>query len=196
MKLAKLKIAKTGSLLALGALSANVMAQSVGSITHIPYSESIPALGGMGLLVLSALLGVVSLRFLKQRNASNTTFLLTATLLGAVAAAGSGVKLISDANAISGVSLSEGSGGVVSIPEQGYNTVHNDTGRGQQISEIELIDECTLLEPEEMVLNGGTKDKDNGGSFVGSCSDDPGTIMAAGDYCEVLVVCDEVNGGD
>ena len=98
MKLANSRIVKTVTLLTLGAASTNVMAGGVGSITHILYSASIPALGGMGLIVLSALLGVVSLRFLKQHKASSTSFLLTATLVGALAAAGSGVKLISDAN--------------------------------------------------------------------------------------------------
>jgi len=189
------RISVYSTFLALLALvSVDTLAGSVGSLTHVPYAASVPMLEGAGLVILSALLGVVSLRFLRQRG---NQFLLVATATAAIATAGGGVKLISDAQAMHEISMSEAAGGVIELPSSGLNIVFNNTGRTQQISEISPNPGCSIENPP----NGGGLDDGNGGlqggnggSYVGTCADNPGTVLEPNDNCEVFICC-EVNGG-
>lgn len=165
-----------------------------GVITYGPLSSAVPALGGAGLIVLSALLGLVSLRFLKDRNSGK--FLTLAILTGAIAAGGSGVKLISDAHAapIGLVALSNASGGSVAIEAEGYSNVRNTTGAAQKILSISVEPGCVLA--SDLNINGGNVvNGGNGGAFRGTCSDSPGTVLQPADFCEVNVCCSGLNGG-
>lgn len=176
---------------------------SVGSITHAAVAD-VPALGGIGLLLLSGLLGVVSLRFLKAREKGR--FMAIAVLAGALASAG-GVNLVTNAEAgFGGIPLLLNDT-VADIPSPGPSTVFNASGGSRQIIQIDLIDGCFLGDLENggrngglmnggganggMLINGGK----NGGRFLGECNDDPGTRMQPDDFCEILVCCGGLNGG-
>jgi len=172
----------------------------VGSVSHSPLSSvSVPMLGGTGLVVLSALLAVVSLRFMKNRRLGGGHFLVLATLTGALAAGGSGIKLISDAQAGLGgeqVSLTREGGGTVTILNQGYSVVFNGTGVTQKLTDISTAPGC-VIGPINGGSNGGGAQVTNGGSFQGTCSDGsegPATVLENLDTCEVLICCG-VNGG-
>jgi len=176
----------------------------VGSVSHSPLSSvSVPMLGGTGLVVLSALLAVVSLRFMKNRRLGGGHFLVLATLTGALAAGSSGIKLISDAQAGLGgeqVSLTLAGGGTVTILNQGYSQVVNGTGVTQKLTSISTAPGC-VIGPINGGSNGGSNgggaQVTNGGSFQGTCSDGSegsATVLENLDTCEVLICCG-VNGG-
>ncbi|MFT4521047.1 MAG: hypothetical protein ACI9JM_003458 [Halioglobus sp.] len=162
----------------------------VGSVTHVPFETHVPMLGGAGLVVLAALLGIIALRFMKNRETSGSQFLVLALAVGTIASGASGLKLINDANAISGVQFSDPNGSNVSILSAGFSSVYNDTGFPQKITDISVIPGCTLEDPG----NGGNGGN-GGGSFLGTCNDDPGTILERDDSCDILVVC-ILNGGN
>ncbi len=171
---------------------------SVGSITHIGLSE-VPALGGFGLLLLSGLLGVVSLRFLQAREKGR--FLAIAALAGTLASAG-GFNLVNTADAIIVDIELQGDKGsaIVDIPFDGFHTVINRSGGLRQITNISLDPGCVLADLENgggnggMMANGGNGG--NGGSYRGQCNDEPGTRLEQDDFCEILVCCGFSNGGN
>lgn len=176
---------------------------SVGSLTHVGLSE-IPALGGFGLLLLSGLLGAVSLRFLKAREKGR--FLVIAALAGTLASVG-GVNVVSKVEAgITGISLFGDGEATVNIPSPGFHIVTNVTNGDRRITAIDLVDGCFLgnLEngggnggPANGGLNGGLLvNGGNGGVFRGPCNDEPGTRLGAQDFCELLVCCGGPNGGN
>ena len=195
---------RISALIFLSVTATQVFASGVGSITHSPDISGVPMLGGAGLVVLSALLGLVSLRFLKDRSRHGSTLVIAATLTGAIVAAGGGITLISEAQAMKGVLMSDAEGGTVVIPFDGYNTVINDTNVPQQIKRI-AADEGCFIGDGELILNGGipgkgnggVKNGGNGGNFLGTCQDGGpnGTVLQPDDRCEVLVCCGP-NGGD
>jgi hypothetical protein len=193
MKIKMLPLAKLISAAALFSASAGALAGSpgVGSLTHSPFDTHVPMLGGAGLVVLAALLGIIALRFMKGREQPGSQFLILALAVGALASGGSGLKLISDANAISGVPLSDVNGGTLTIPNTGFSEVSNNTGFPQKIDNISLNSGCYLGDFE----NGGGNGGNGGGSFLGECNDDPGTVLENSDFCEILVCCSILNGG-
>jgi len=177
-------------------LAPEALASSVGSITHANLSE-VPALGGFGLLLLSALLGVVSLRFMKAREKGR--FFALAALSATLASAG-GVNIIGNAEAgLESISLCLNET-TVDIPTDGYHVVTNRSGGSRQITDITLADGCYL----ESVLNGGGNgammnggfNGGNGGDYRGECSDDPRTRLGSEDFCDILVCCGGPNGGN
>lgn len=180
------------------------LAGSVGSVTHTPNIAGVPMLGGAGLVMLSALLGLISFRFLKDRGRKGGTLVIAATLTGAIAAAGGGFTLINEAQAQKGVLLSNNAGGTVELPFEGFNLIVNDTSVPQQIEDISTVSGC-FVQKEKLQLNGGFVNgggngglSENGGgsgAFRGTCSDEGnnGTVLQPDDRCEVLVCCG--NGG-
>ena len=163
-------------------------------ITYGPFTNQVPALGGVGLVILSALLGVVSLRFLKDRKRGGGHFLTLALVTGALATGGSGIKLISEAHAITiGAELTNPEGGSVNINVEGTSPVRNTSGRAQEILTIDPSPGCSILAVNGG--NGGFRNGGNGGSFLGNCDDSPGTILGQNDFCEITVCC-TVNGGN
>lgn len=71
-----------------------------GSVTFTsPNSASIPTLSGSMLILLSVLLCVVAYRTAKQKNANINKLFITLLGTGVIFSAGSGIKLVSDANA-------------------------------------------------------------------------------------------------
>ncbi|MFT4613660.1 MAG: hypothetical protein ACI9NT_000801 [Bacteroidia bacterium] len=196
MKTVTMLSRKVPALFALLIVSQQVFAgNGVGSISHEPTANAVPLLGGAGLIVLSALLGLLSLRFLKERGRSGS-FLIVAAMAGAVASAGGGLKLISDAEAqFNGIQLTELSGGKITIPFEGFNSVINAAGTAQEITRISLNEGCELQVFRVMSLgNGGNGG--NGGTFRGACDDKPGTVLQPGDFCDISVCCDGPNGGN
>ena len=168
---------------------------TVGTVTHAPSSVSVPMLGGAGLVVLSALLALVAVRFLKDRKRSGGQFMVLALAASVLATGGSGLKLINDAIAIpASVLLSNSSGGAVDIPDQGYSLVLNNTGTTQRITNLSAEPEC-FFEPPGNGGNGGINGG-NGGDYRGTCSDSPPTVLGDQEYCEVFVCCGlTVQGG-
>jgi hypothetical protein len=188
MKIRMLPISKLISATALLLASTSALAGGFGTVTHAPFETQVPMLGGAGLMVLAGLLGIVALRFMKDRKQSGGQFLFLALTVGALASAGSGFKIISDAHAVHTPEFSEASGGTVSIPSDGVNSFTNSTGFPQKITDISLVTGCTLNSIVEG--NGGN----GGGTFLGQCDDSPGTVLENTDYCAILVVC-AINGG-
>ncbi|MFT4518071.1 MAG: hypothetical protein ACI9JM_000448 [Halioglobus sp.] len=178
---------KLAAAAALAVTSSQVLAG--GSVGHIPASESVPMLGGVGLVVLAGLLGLVAVRFMKDSNRSGGQFLMLAIAASALASGGSGIKLINDAYADASVQLSDSSGGVVTIPFPGFHEVFNNTGVPQQINDIDLNPGYSLQEIFIRSGNGGNR----GGSLEGQCDDKPSTVLAPGGSCEMQVCCG--NGG-
>lgn len=132
-------------------------------------AQGIPLLGGFGLVILSVLLALVSVRVIKDRHRGGGTWLLVASLTAALSSAGGGIKLISDAHAgvISGgpISLTQDAGGNVTIPGPGFWTVFNNSSVTQRILNITINPPgCFIVNnlPQSNGGNGG-----NGG--VGPC---------------------------
>lgn len=180
----------------------------MGSVTYSPDIARVPMLGGAGLVILSALLGLVSLRFLKYRGRNGSTVVVLATLTGALAAVGGGIKLISEAQAASEVLLTNNAGGTVILPVQGFNHVINSSSVRQQIDRISADAPCFVT---DNILNGGGvanggSDGGNGGglqgansgSFPGWCDDagGDGTVLQPNDHCDVFVCCPTNGGGN
>jgi hypothetical protein len=187
---------KFASVLSLTGLSSVVLAGGppVGSITYSGLN-SVPMLGGAGLVVLSALLALVSVKFLKNRE-NGGQFLVLALIVGAMASGGSGIKLISDAYAgpASEIVLGNSSGGTVNIPNQGLHAVRNNSGVTQKINQINTIPGCFVASgPIRAAANGGANGG-NGGDFKGGCDDSPSTVLRNDEYCFVEVCCGG-NGG-
>ncbi len=158
----------------------------VGSIKYGPTAlgaTSVPTIGGLGLLLLAVLMAVVALRLLKERKGEGSAWLIAATLASAFAAGGSGIKLVSDAQAVSCCSASVDSGGTVSLPFKGNWDVTNYSTVKQYILKMEAEPGCYFA-----------SSSGNGGQ--GICKDDPSTALEVDQYCSVTVCCEEVNGGN
>jgi len=144
-------------------------------------AASIPTLGGFGLVMLTLLLAVVAVRMIKNQQNSGTTWLLTAICVTALATGSSGIKLISDAYAMYNTEyMTSDSGGTVTVGSLGCTHVFNDTSVTQEIINIDsgeyFVGSCA---------NGGSSA--NGGSYRGTCSDNPSTSLNVDDYCEIQV---------
>lgn len=179
----------------------------VGEVTHSPTLESIavPALGGVGLLALTVLLGLFGYRVLKGEHGAGTKWLLAACVTTALASGGSGLKLINDAYAIvmvsfvdaqgdtieffeSDVNISFNGGCSVNAGDKGFVTVANSTGETQFLTDVSIArpGPCERIDYEEEQGggNGG-----NGGAFLGECLDSPPLEMAPDDSCEIALCC-------
>lgn len=186
-------------------LSAPALAGSFGSILYGPGAravaadigaQGIPLLGGFGLMVLSALLALVSVKVMKDKHRGGGTWLLVASLTAALSTAGGGIKLISDAQAgvpSLPIELTNDSGGEVEIPGPGFWQVLNSSSVPQRILNVEIVpSDCYLFVPG-ILSNGG-----NGGS-VGMCSVGS-TELEPTQACDIEVYCclngGRPNGGD
>lgn len=160
----------------------------VGAITHAPFSTAVPGLSGLALIVLALLLAVVAVRFLRGKSAGANPLLVGATLVTALAVGGSGIKLVSDANAVivDSINMELSSGGTVIVPFPGYWQINNVTGIQQKLTSIEVDPGCFISE-----VNGG-----NAGSDLGNC--EVGLNMGDDDYCYINVYCEICGpqGGD
>ncbi|MEM1114013.1 MAG: midcut-by-XrtH protein [Pseudomonadota bacterium] len=197
------------SMTAMAGNGGNGGSMGVGRIEYEPLLMSVgiadgavgvPLFGGAALVMLSVLLGLVSIRFFRDRKRSGSLWLITATVSAALASGGSGLKLISDVNAGPPlISLMSDIGGEIPIPMDGTFVVRNTSGIGLRITGITLNNECVLLTrvPVDKV-NGGVSL--NGGlvSLTSSCLE--GTVLdPSGGECDLDVCCDPEfgeNGGD
>jgi hypothetical protein len=170
-----------GSALLLLALSTSAAfaGNGGGTIFYAPpgalESTPVPVLGGFGLIILAGLLSVVSLRFIRQRKQSGH-WLVAATLTGALAAGGGGIKLVSDAYAgINLYPMNNPSGGSIPVEYCGPGQLTNFTGLPQQITEMQNRDCIFTFAPIGGSGNGGSIDQ--GDCFAGKTLQDTG-------YCD------------
>ncbi|MCB1865554.1 MAG: midcut-by-XrtH protein [Chromatiales bacterium] len=164
----------------LGASTA--VAGNGGMIVHVPYAQQVPTVGGFALVALALLLATLAFRLVRRPGTGGSRFLMLAITIGAVATGGSGIKLIGDAAAtISDLEMTSASGGTVIVPDfETCYPVNNVSGTTQRIINIEAYPGWALGPCD---ANGGGHS--NGGSFVGTCSDSPGTVLKPGQHCEI-----------
>jgi len=164
-----------------------------GTITYRPLSATaVPTMSGFALILLAALMLVVVARVLKSRQLNGTQFMLAALVTGAIASGASGIKLVSEANALAlqSVTLTDPAGDTLSL-DFGLNCVTNKTGITQQILDIQI----NTPPPANSggFTNGGFQCPEdngpNGGSpvQVSACSDSPPTILPHNATCAVEV---------
>jgi IPTL-CTERM motif len=189
------------SLLALAGtgLSANVFAGSnVGSIVYgSGNSTPVPTLGGSALIVLAILLAVIAFRILRTQQHKGVNFVVALTAVTALASGVGGIRLVSDANAlipVGTVNMSSESGGSVQL-SIGANEVTNITSVPLSILEINLRPGC-FIDNVANGGNGGVGDPvealaNGGGNFVGYCDVDPSTTVPPGDFCGIVIACEE-----
>ena len=179
-------------------LSSKVFAgASVGSIVYgTGDSTAVPTLGGSALIVLAVLLAVVAFRILRTQQHKGVNLVVALTAITAIAAGAGGIRLVSDAQAVTVgvVNMTSEAGGSVQLSE-GLNEVTNTTNVPLKILDISLVGGCFILvpvfdengvarEPIAALANGG-------GQFVGFCEDDPSTTVPPAGFCEISVFCEE-----
>lgn len=189
------------TLAAAGSLAAMAGQGAIGEITHSPTlpPAAVPALGGLGLLVLAVLLGLSGLRLSRADQGAGSKWLMAGCIATALASGSSGVKLIGDAYAAgSAVTLETASGETLEFDifdlGNGASTnggtfgsvvVENLTGTTQFITNITLQDNCQIIpEDHSVVVNAG------GGGYEGPCSDQPPTSLPDGATCDLDICCD------
>ncbi len=165
-----------------------------GIIVYGP-SIAVPALGGPALVLLALLLGVVTLRLLKSRQAPGSHWLIVATGVTALVSGGSGFKLINDALAgvtpPSNLSMTLDAGGVLNVPafQQCYDVFNNSNGT-QYVERIQNLNGWVL----GSCANAGVSTA-NAGSFVGTCSDNPPTRLLVNEFCTIYATSPDSNSG-
>ncbi|MCB1865557.1 MAG: midcut-by-XrtH protein [Chromatiales bacterium] len=173
--------------------SSSVSAGGAGIIVHEPFARQVPTASGIALVALALLLATLAFRLVRRPSGSGSRFLTLAIAVTAVAAGGSGVKLISDAAAVMPtLNMINATGGEVSVPgvEECF-AVANTTVYPQQITEIMsnppyLLTSCGNGGTVTGAANGGMMA--NGGTFVGTCTASPGTVLNPGQFCEIYVL--------
>lgn len=103
-----------------------------GALLHAPVATDIPTLSGTMLFVLSLLLVAVSFRIAKQKNSGTKHFVIALLGVGALISAGGGMKLMSDAHALSTHTMTA-TGGSLPIVNNDLNT-YNNPGNPQRIT--------------------------------------------------------------
>jgi hypothetical protein len=132
-----------GSLLPLNAVFA-----ANGILVYAPVAPAnIPTLGGSMLILLSLLLFAASFKLSKKAPSRSTHLLITFFAVGTFISAGGGIKLISDAHALSTHSM-VAAGGNLPIDSYVLNNYTNNTGVSQEILSIVL--------PEDIVSEATT----------------------------------------
>lgn len=180
----------------------------IGDLTHSPTLDAVgvPLLGGVGLLLLAALLGLFGFRVLKSDQAAGSKWLLAACLTTALASGSGGIKLMSDAYAdIADIAFEDENGATITLYEgdvsydnggncgppqggsEGLIVVANATETLQFLTDVTIADgPCTILEQNEFLLDG------NGGNGAGTnhgiCEDLP-LAMEPDDSCDIAVCC-------
>lgn len=174
---------------------------AVGMVTHSPNLPAVPVLGGVGLVLLAALLGLFGVRMIRGDHCAGSKWLLAACLTTALASGTSGVKLISDAYALtSGVQIVTESGATLPMDESmfqfanagafngglvGTINVANTTDVLQYIVRIQLEPNCQIV-PEFDDVNAG-----NGGYYEGPCFVQPPTALDTDHNCDLHICCEE-----
>jgi len=126
-------------LLTLGSLlPLNTVFAANGVLVYAPVAPAnIPTLGGSMLILLSLLLFAASFKLSKKAPSRSTHLLITLFAVGTFISAGGGIKLISDAHALSTHSM-VAAGGNLPIDSYVLNNYTNNTGVGQKIVSIVL----------------------------------------------------------
>lgn len=117
----------------------SAMAGNVGTLVYAPAAApaAIPSLSGTMLIVLCLLLVAVSFRIAKQKNSGTNHFVIALLGAGALISAGGGMKLISDAHALTTHTMVAG-GGSLPVFNNDLNTYSNRSGVDQVINSINL----------------------------------------------------------
>lgn len=187
-------------------MSSNVFAggAGVGSIVYgSGTSTPVPTLGGSALIVLALLLAVVAFRILRTQQHKGVNLVVALTAVTALASGVGGVRLVSDAHAIipvASVDMDSESGGTAAL-FPGINEVTNVTNVPLSILKITVASGCSI---DDIRPNGGGNggnggigvdaieaQANGGGNFVGNCDDNPSTTVPAGDFCGLIITCDE-----
>ncbi|MCB1865556.1 MAG: midcut-by-XrtH protein [Chromatiales bacterium] len=165
-----------------------------GMIYHEPFARQVPTASGIALVALALLLATLAFRLVRRPSGEGSRFLTLAIAATAIAAGGSGVKLISDAVAAPPPDMINAAGGQVTVPaDEMCYTVNNLTGAPQQITQM------TANPPWQLTscTNGGAfVPAANGGIFVGTCQAAPGTILQPGQNCTIYALNLSANGGN
>ena len=158
--------------------SALAGATGVGFVTYGPSlgATAVPTLGGASLLLLAGLMAIVAVRILRAHTGPGSAWLVAAALTTALAAGGSGIKLVSDAQAVPNPSMENDGGGTVVIPGEGSWDIANNSSVPQFILNLNAGTGCDF-----------TTGDGNGG--LGLCNDDPSTEVGVGQFCAVFVSC-------
>ncbi|MCB1865558.1 MAG: midcut-by-XrtH protein [Chromatiales bacterium] len=174
----RVSIRRIAAILPAGAFSADVLAQAnggAGMIIYEPFARQVPTFGGFALVALALLLATVAFRLVRRPSGDGSRFLTLAIAATAIAAGGSGVKLIGDARAAVAIQLLSSSGGIANIPDfENCHLVNNGTPVAQQITQL-LATPPWILSPCPS----------NGGGFYETCNDSPGTVLNPGQTCEI-----------
>ena len=172
----------------LGMVSFSSLASAAAVITYGPGATSVPTMGGTMLIALAVLLALVAFRLLKDRPRAGSNMVIVIAAATALATGAGGIKLISEAQALTApLDMSDSKGGVINVPGPGFWTIINSTDVPQQITNIQYDPGCSdgrlFLEPRVNVLNGAEP--------VTACA--VSTVLAPGETesCELQVFCDE-----
>lgn len=146
-----------------------------GMIYHEPFARQVSTASGIALVALALLLATLAFRLVRRPSGEGSRFLTLAIAATAIAAGGSGVKLIGDARAAVAIQLLSSSGGIANIPDfENCHLVNNGTPVAQQITQL-LATPPWILSPCPS----------NGGGFYETCNDSPGTVLNPGQTCEI-----------
>jgi len=167
----------------------NTSAQAV--VTYGSGSSPIPTLGGVALIALSALLLIVAVWVLRGQKHAGANLVAVVTAVSALAVGIGGIEVISDADAVTPtIVLDSESGGQVQVPP-GMSDIVNGTTRVQSILSIDPEPGCSIGDPRNGGIDGGDSKTANGGIDLGTCSDNPSTVMNPQDFCDIYVFCDD-----
>ena len=152
-------------------------------------ASRVPTMGGTALIALAVLLLVVAYRVLKSEHRTGLNLIAIVSVISAVGLATGGINLISEATAgFDTIVLTDENEGQIEIEEDGFYEVENGTEELQVIQSIVTRADCSIGGPP---INGGLANggMNGGGSFVGECTDSPGTELEPEQYCELAVFC-------
>lgn len=161
---------------------------TAGSLVYGPGSNAVPTLGGTALVALALLLAVVAFRVLRSEQYRGMNLVVAATMATAIAAAGGGVKLISDAQARPDQSMDSAKGGSAPLFD-GLNRIDNTSGVTQFVMNIDLDPDCRISGGNGGDNGGAITLFNGGGDDVGECSDSPSTEVPEGSSCSLNISC-------
>ena len=151
----------------------------VGSLTYGPGSSSVPTLGGGGLIVLALLLAVTAFRVMHAQQHKSVNLVVALAAVAAIASGASGIKLVSDAQAVEipepGVILLGSVSGGTEPLIIGLNLILNETTAPQKILGIQLNEGCDT--------------GPIGDAPATACYDNPPTTLAPEAACALRINC-------
>lgn len=176
---------------ALGSLSF-AFAASAGTppatIAYGPGSTAVPTMSGTMLIALAVLLALVAIRLLKDRRHFGSNAVIAIAAITALGSGAGGIKLISDADAISTtLDMSSVDGGVITIPAPGFWLVSNSTDVPQTINAIQYREDCG---PGMIIFGAPTADDLNGALPENTCATSTTLAPGATETCSLEVVCE------